>query len=90
MDLIQLAVPFFIFAMAAELVFGILIGRNTYRLNDAFSSLMLGILSQGRKFIMLGVGGLVYAWAAGATTIPQWDTGTPLAWLAAFVLYDLC
>lgn len=90
MDLIQLAVPFFIFAMAAELVFGILIGRNTYRLNDAFSSLMLGILSQGRKFIVLGVGSLVYAWAAGATAIPQWDTGTPLAWLAAFVLYDLC
>ena len=57
MDLIQLAVPFFILAMVVELGYGILKGRNTYRLNDAFSSLMLGILSQARRFIVLGVGG---------------------------------
>ena len=90
MDLIQLAVPFFLLAMAFELVFGIVRGRNTYRLNDAFSSLMLGILSQARKFVVLGVGGLVYAWAAKQTAITQWSVDSLGAWVIAFVLYDLC
>jgi len=89
-DLIQLAVPFFILAMVVELGYGILKGRNTYRLNDAFSSLMLGILSQARRFIVLGVGGWMYAWAAQVTAIPQWSTDSPATWIAAFVLYDLC
>ena len=89
-DLIQLAVPFFLLAMAFELGFGIARGRNTYRLNDAFSSLMLGILSQARKFIVLGVSGLVYAWAASETAIPQWQTDAIGTWVVAFILYDLC
>ena len=90
MDLIQLAVPFFLLAMAFELVFGIVRGRNTYRLNDAFSSLMLGILSQARKFIVLGLGGVVYAWAAKQTGIVQWQADSVVAWVVAFVLYDFC
>lgn len=90
MDLIQLAVPFFLLAMAFELVFGLVQGRNTYRLNDAFSSLMLGILSQARKFIVLGVGGMAYAWAAAQTAIVPWSTASIAAWVVAFVLYDLC
>ena len=90
MDFIQLAVPFFILAMVLELIYGIVRRRNTYRLNDAFSSLMLGILSQARKFIVLGIGGWIFAWAATATAIPQWPVDTPLTWVSAFVLYDLC
>ena len=76
--------------MAFELVFGIVRGRNTYRLNDAFSSLMLGILSQARKFVVLGVGGLVYACAAKQTAITQLSVDSLGAWVIAFVLYDLC
>ena len=90
MDLIQLAVPFFLLAIAVELAYGLQRGRNTYRLNDAFSSLMLGILSQARKFVVLGVGGLAYEWAARYAALPQWDSGAALTWVLAFVLYDLC
>ncbi len=64
MDLIALAVPFFLTAIALEFGWGYLRGFNTYRLNDSFSSLMLGILSQARKFVALGVGGYVYQFAA--------------------------
>ena len=70
MDLIRVAVPFFLLAIAAELLWGWWVGRNTYRLNDSFSSLMLGILSQAQKFLRLGVGGVVYAWV-GSTKMYQ-------------------
>ena len=75
--------------MAFELVFGFVQGRNTYRLIDAFSSLMLGTLSQARKFIVLGVGGMAYAWAAAQTAIVPWTTASIVAWVVAIVLYDL-
>ena len=65
MDLIRLAVPFFLLAIGIELLWGWWKGRNTYRLNDSFSSLMLGILSQAQKFLRLGVGGLVYGLICG-------------------------
>ena len=90
MDLIAYAVPFFLIAILAEWGFGVLRARDTYRLNDAFSSLMLGILSQARKFIVLGVGGGVYLWVTDVTDIPLWDSGRWYTWVFAFVLYDLC
>ena len=57
MDLTVVAVPFFVLAIAVELVYGLLKGRNTFRLNDSVSSLFLGVLSQARRFVTLGVGG---------------------------------
>lgn len=90
MDLIALAVPFFLAAIILELVWGYLCGFNTYRLNDSFSSLMLGILSQARKFVVLGLGGYVYEFAANKTALPQWSVDSAMTWLVAFVAYDLC
>ncbi len=57
MDLVVYAVPFFIVAMLAELAYGVKRGRNTFRLNDSVSSLFLGVLSQARRFVTLGIGG---------------------------------
>jgi alkylglycerol monooxygenase len=54
MDLVAYAVPFFILAMLVELVWGLRAGHNTYRINDAVSSLFLGTLSQTRRFVVLG------------------------------------
>jgi len=90
MDLIALAVPFFLAAIAFELIWGLLRGTNTYRLNDSFSSLMLGILSQARKFVVLGVGGTVYEFAANKTGLTQWTADSTITWVVAFVAYDLC
>ncbi|WP_240500234.1 hypothetical protein [Halioglobus japonicus] len=58
MDLIELAIPFFVLAMLVELAWGVKKGRNTYRLNDSVSSLSLGVLSQARAFVTLGVGAM--------------------------------
>ena len=90
MDLIALAVPFFLLSIAIEWSWGRWCGRDTYRLTDAVSSLTLGGLSQARRFVALGVGGAVYAWLASVTPFTTWTTEGWQAWLIAFVLYDLC
>ena len=59
MDYTVYAAPLFILAIAIELVYGLRVGRNTYRVNDAVGSLFLGVLSQARKFVTLGIGGYV-------------------------------
>ena len=90
MDLIALAVPFFLLSIAIEWSWGRWCGRDTYRLTDAVSSLTLGGLSQARRFVALGVGGAVYAWLVSLTPFTTWTTEGWQAWLIAFVLYDLC
>ena len=90
MNLIALAVPFFLLSIAVEWSWGRWRGRDTYRLTDAVSSLTLGGLSQARRFVALGVGGAVYAWLASVTPFATWTSDGWQAWLLAFVLYDLC
>ncbi len=90
MDLIRLAVPFFLLAIGIELLWGWWKGRNTYRLNDSFSSLMLGILSQAQKFLRLGIGGVVYGWIGAGIDHDFWREDLLITWIVAFILYDLC
>lgn len=90
MNLIALAVPFFLLAIAIEWSWGRWCGRDTYRLTDAVSSLTLGGLSQARRFVALGIGGSVYGWLAAVTPFAQWSAEGWSAWVLAFVLYDLC
>lgn len=90
MDLVVYAVPFFIAAMVAELLYGWRRGANSYRINDAVGSLFLGTLSQARKFLTLGVGGLVYHAVSESLAMPRLDAGHWGTWLFAFVLYDFC
>lgn len=90
MDLIQLAVPFFLLAIALEIVWGFWRGANTYRLNDTFGSLMLGNLSQARKFVTLGIGGWVYHHITESFSLPLLAAESWWTWVLAFVLYDFC
>jgi alkylglycerol monooxygenase len=90
MDLVLYAPPLFIAAMLVELGWGLHRGHNTYRVNDAVGSLFLGTLSQARRFVTLGVGGLVYHWVSERLAIAQLDSGHWATWVFAFVLYDLC
>ena len=90
MGLIAAAVPFFLTAIAVEWLWGRWKGRDTYRLNDAVSSLTLGGLSQARGFVALGAGGSIYAWLSTVTPFQQWSMTGWQGWILAFVLYDLC
>ena len=90
MTLVLYAIPFFIVAMVVELAYGLAVHRNTYRLNDSVSSLFLGVLSQARRFVTLGVGGYVYYLVTEYFSLPLMDAGHWLTWVLAMVLYDFC
>jgi alkylglycerol monooxygenase len=90
MNLIVYAVPFFAVAILAELSYGLLSQRNTYRLNDSISSLFLGTLSQARRFLTLGVGGWVYYLVTQHFSLPLMDIDHWFTWVLAFVIYDFC
>ncbi|MFV8819267.1 sterol desaturase family protein [Haliea sp. E17] len=90
MKLVEYAIPFFILAILVELAYGILRGRNTYRVNDAVSSLSLGVLSQAQRFVTLGLGGYVYYLVTAYFSLPLMDAGHWWTWLLAMLLYDLC
>ncbi len=90
MNLVLYAVPFFIVAIVFELAFGVIRKRNTFRLNDSISSLFLGVLSQARRFVTLGVGGYVYYLITQYFSLPLLDSSSVLTWIVAFVLYDFC
>jgi sterol desaturase/sphingolipid hydroxylase (fatty acid hydroxylase superfamily) len=90
MDLVKLAVPFFILAIVLELAYGWLKQRNTYRLNDSVSSLSLGVLSQAQRFVTLGIGGYIYHLITQYTALPLMDASHWFTWVLAMVLYDFC
>lgn len=90
MQLIEFAIPFFILAIVAELAYGVWTGRNTYRLNDSVSSLFMGVLSQARRFVTLGVGAYVYYLITRYLSLPLMDASHWFTWVLAFVLYDFC
>jgi hypothetical protein len=53
MDYVPYAVPFFLLAILIELAYGISKKNNTYRLNDAISSLFMGSLRSANKLIII-------------------------------------
>jgi sterol desaturase/sphingolipid hydroxylase (fatty acid hydroxylase superfamily) len=89
-NLIVYAVPFFILAIILEWLYGMARHRNTFRLSDSVSSLFLGVLSQARRFVTLGVGGYVYYLITQYFSLPLMDASHWFTWVLATVLYDLC
>ena len=85
-NLVVYAVPFFILAIIVEWLYGLARRRNTYRLNDSVSSLFLGVLSQARRFVTLGVGGYVYYLITEYFSLPLLDARHWSTWLLALGL----
>ena len=90
MNYVVYAIPFFLLAIVLELVFGLAKRRNTYRLNDSVSSLLLGTLSQARRFVTLGVGGYIYYLFTEHFSLPLMDASHWFTWVLAMVVYDFC
>ena len=91
-QIIVLATPVFLALIAIEYGVGRARGRNTYRLDDAITSIGLGMLSQVSAVFtrLLRVG--IYTAVFGAVTLVPDNTFwvTPLGWLLALVFYDFC
>ena len=88
MDYVPYAVPFFLLAILIELAYGIINKNNTYRLNDAISSLFMGSLRSANGLIIIGLGGYVFYLIETQNALWRMDTTSPFVWIFAFVIYD--
>ncbi len=88
MDYVPYAVPFFLLAILIELIYGIIKKNNTYRLNDAISSLFMGSLRSANKLIIIGLGGYVFYLIETNNSLWRMDANSPLVWVFAFIVYD--
>ena len=91
-QIIVLATPVFFVLIAVEYAIGLKRQRNTYRLDDAISSIGLGMLSQisavFTRLLRVGIYTAVYSVVAIWPDHPFWTTWA--GWLVALVFYDFC
>lgn len=91
-QIIVLATPVFFALIAVEYAIGVRRQRNTYRLDDAISSIGLGMLSQisavFTRLLRVGIYTAVYSSVAIWPDHPFWTTWA--GWLTALVFYDFC
>ncbi len=91
-QIIVLATPVFFVLIALEFAWGYARRRNTYRLNDAISSIGLGMLSQASavftRLFRVGIYTAIYSSVALFPNEAFWTTW--YGWLIALVFYDFC
>ncbi len=91
-QVIVLATPVFLLMIAVEFALGLARGRNVYRLNDALSSMSLGMLSQlsglFTKLLAFGIYSAVYDSVALWQDPAFWSSWYGI--LLALVFYDFC
>jgi sterol desaturase/sphingolipid hydroxylase (fatty acid hydroxylase superfamily) len=90
MNYVEVAIPFFILAMGLEYLYGRLVRRQTYRLNDTVNSLALGVLSRLVDVLRLGFSGIVFGTLVAWLGVRQWSMDSAWQWAVAFVAYDFC
>jgi alkylglycerol monooxygenase len=88
MELILYAIPFFFLLILLEFGYGVLCGRNTYRLNDTINSLSLGSLSRLQGLVILGFSGALYELVVARWQLAQLPADQLWVWVLCFVLYD--
>jgi sterol desaturase/sphingolipid hydroxylase (fatty acid hydroxylase superfamily) len=89
-QVIVLATPVFLGLIAAEWLLGRARGRDTYRLNDALSSLSLGVLSQVSGVFGAVIGVAIYAFVYEHIALWRLPTDSLWVWLGALLAYDFC
>ena len=90
MNFVQLAIPFFIFALLVEFCFGALVKRQTYRLSDTINSLQLGVLSRLVGVLRLSFSAVVISWLVSHLGVETWSPDHWIYWVVSFVAYDFC
>jgi alkylglycerol monooxygenase len=94
-QVIVLATPVFLLLIAAEVAWGRARGRNTYRLNDAISSIGAGMLSEITKVFTRALRVGIYAAVATHLALVPAEQAREFwtswyGWLLALVFYDFC
>jgi len=88
--IIVFILPVFVVLIGAEFAYGWFRQRNTYRLNDALSSLSQGLISQllalVTQLFQIGLYAVVFNALTPTPNVRLWDTW--YGWLIAIVLFD--
>jgi sterol desaturase/sphingolipid hydroxylase (fatty acid hydroxylase superfamily) len=97
MDLIALAIPFFLLALLAELVIDKFRGTGFYRANDAVNSLSAGTLSTTSGYFTGLLPAVISAWVLQHFAILEIDLALfdlslrgLIFWMLALVAFDFC
>jgi sterol desaturase/sphingolipid hydroxylase (fatty acid hydroxylase superfamily) len=87
---ISLATPVFFLLIALELLVGRARGKAVMRLNDAVTSIGLGVMSQvaGVFTRVLRIG--IYVWLYEHLALARWPTDALWSFVLALVFYDFC
>ncbi|MBU6460549.1 MAG: sterol desaturase family protein [Proteobacteria bacterium] len=90
--IIVFAFPVFMLLILAEWVYGWITGHNTYRINDAISSLSQGLLSQVvavfTRLFQIGLYTIVYHHLAITQAERFWASWE--GWIIAIIFFDFC
>ena len=62
--IILMAIPVFFLLIVLEYFYGLYKGKNTYRMNDAYTSIIIGIISRFPTMLNLGFQGIVFVFFA--------------------------
>jgi sterol desaturase/sphingolipid hydroxylase (fatty acid hydroxylase superfamily) len=91
-QVIVLATPVFFLLIGIEFAWGLAKGRNTYRLNDAVTSISLGMLSQVTQVFTYLLRYGIYIAVYGAVALWHNDKFwlSWYGWVIALVFYDFC
>src|SRR3569832_1410154 len=91
-QVIVLATPVFLLLIGIEFAWGLARGRNTYRLDDAITSISLGMLSQVTqvftRVVRIGVYTAIFGYVSLTHNDAFWISW--YGWLLALVFYDFC
>jgi len=88
--IIFLAIPIFFLLAIVEFFWGLRIGKNNYRINDAFTGVALGLISRFPTILNLGFQGAVFAYAATTLNLKLLPADSLFTIMFAIVMYDLC
>lgn len=88
-EIILIAVPFFFILIAIEVWQDRRKGTGYYRLNDAISSLNLGVVSRLTGIFKFVIPFSAYVWIYEHYAVWQLSQESMWIWLLAFVIYDL-
>ncbi|MBI5071237.1 MAG: sterol desaturase family protein [Deltaproteobacteria bacterium] len=86
---IAYAIPFFLVAMAGELLWAWRRGRRVYRLADAVADLGCGVGQQVGTVFLAASLLAAYAWLLEHVALLRFGPGSPWPWLAALLWVDL-
>ncbi|UTA47466.1 sterol desaturase family protein [Simiduia sp. 21SJ11W-1] len=84
-----LAAPLYLILIGWELWVDKRRGTGFYRLNDAIASMSLGVISRTHRLVVFAVGTYIFTQVLPTAGDQFWRDNLWLAWLVAFIGYDL-